>query len=351
MAAVVLAAPSARAHPDVDAAVEAYRQGLFDQTLVKLAEAEGRLGLTEDDLVTIHWYRAACHLASGQNQRAAASFDRLLELRPLFDPGVLEASPTVRKMLEERRAAYMLEHGVQVSAPEVQSGAVRVQVLRHAQSVAGVAIFARALGDPTFGAFELPLASGVAQGPLADPMMWERAVAAGALEVVVEARGPRGTPLARVGSARHPLVVELKETDQAVQRAVTPPAPTPTPAATVAVPPEAPPAETVAQPALAPPEPDPGTSPRPLRLGLLTLGGLGLGCAAALLVAAAASTMGAVGIKSAVNLVPYPWAGRNIVELQVAYIALAAAGGVILAASLLGALLGTALVVGGVLAD
>ncbi|MEW5848282.1 MAG: hypothetical protein AB2A00_05680 [Myxococcota bacterium] len=203
--ALFLASQDVLAHPKVDAARKAYEEGEFAAALVHLDEAEADASLTEDDLVQAHWLRGASLHALRRKAPAEAAFHRLLALRPLYEPSELDASPELLGVFQDVANRWRAEHGVALGPPSVQAATMTVPVLKHVEQVAHVVAFARAVDQPAYQQFTLAVKDGTAQGVINSEELWEATAVSGALDVVVEARNARGTPLARLGSARQPL--------------------------------------------------------------------------------------------------------------------------------------------------
>lgn len=203
------------ANPQVDAAKEAYLRGEFRPALGKLAEAERSPTTTEDELVEILWYRGACYHALGKSKPAAAAFDQLLKLRPLFSPNPLETPPDLRAAFKERAEQWQQSHGISMGQPELKDATITVPIKGHAEDLGKVTVFARVSGETNYKPFQFPVESGVASGMVDDPVLWDRVKKAGRLELVIEANNKRGVVLARSGDARTPLVMEISDEQRA----------------------------------------------------------------------------------------------------------------------------------------
>lgn len=223
------------AHPDVEAAKTAYRNGDFHETLNHLELAEHSPSATDEDRVAVCWYRAACLTALGQPDNAANSLDALVELRPMYQPDRSETPPNLRALLKARQDAWHQLHGVTLGPPMLSGAEFHVDLAGHVETVSQLRVFARAHGGSDFQAFDLPLQEGVARGALNSVTLWEDASRAGGMDVVVEAYNQKGALLAREGDALQPAFLAIQEADAnvvlAVLRkpaAVTPEAATPT---------------------------------------------------------------------------------------------------------------------------
>ncbi|MEW5851614.1 MAG: hypothetical protein AB2A00_22685 [Myxococcota bacterium] len=206
-ACVLLLAAPAQAHPDVDAARTAYGRGEVQAALVMLEQAERSPSITEDDLVQIHWYRAASLHALGRHDDAEKSLDALLELRPLFEPDRVETAPPLRAFFARRAEAYQRAHGVKLEAPILEGTTLRVPLSGKTEQVRTVQVFIRAPDEKTYRQFTLEASGREARGEVADTAVWDAVGGAGRVEVVLEARNKRGVPVARLGDAKEPVSV------------------------------------------------------------------------------------------------------------------------------------------------
>ncbi|MEW5850383.1 MAG: tetratricopeptide repeat protein [Myxococcota bacterium] len=224
---LVLCAAVAEAHPDVDAAKDAYLNGDFPAALNRLDEAERSPTATEEDRVAIHWYRAASHHAQGNTDEAAAALDRLLELRPLFQPDRDEAPPNLRALFQRRLTAYQEAHGVGVQQPAWDGARLVIPLTGHVEEASHVMIFARPPDTTDYVAFQLPVTGTHATGLLPDETLWHGVREAGAMDLVVEVQNARGVPLARAGNALVPLQLPVTPEQADIVLATVAPAPPP----------------------------------------------------------------------------------------------------------------------------
>lgn len=203
-AALLMPGLARAAHPDVEAAKTAYRNGDFAETLARLAAAEHSPAATEDDRIAINWYRAASFHAQGRTDEASAAIDELLKLRPLYQPERSETPPNLRALFKSRQDAYEERHGVWLADPVLDGAELRVPLSGHIEEVSSVRAFVRASGQSNFNAYDLSVDGAAATGKLADAELWEELAADGTLDLVVEAYGPRGALVARYGDALQP---------------------------------------------------------------------------------------------------------------------------------------------------
>jgi len=305
---LLLAAQPAAAQSRLHEAQQAFNQGRIELALIRLKEAENEPGLTEDDLVRIHWTRALCLLATGKPAEANRSHDLLLALRPLHEPSALDAAPPVLQAFRRRQQEHLATHGAQLAPPLLEQKSLKVTVLRFPEKVSQIALYARAPGDPTFVVLSAPLDGATATVAIADADagLWQRALLAGSLECLVEARSNRGTPLARLGTRNTPLHLPVKKDVHPPAVTAPEPVPIPVPEPVKEPPPPAVVAEPVITPApvalapAPPPHEPPPTSPRrKILFGVAGAGGglaVALGVTSALLVAAALSSYGATWV-------------------------------------------------------
>jgi hypothetical protein len=213
MALVLLTLDARATTPEVEAGKDAFINGDFRTALTRLDAAARSPSCTEDDLVEIHWYRAAAYHALGKNKQAAKSFDELIEIRPLYSPGSLETPPDLRAAFRKRADEWHKQHGVTFSAPTFETTSLTASLNGHPQELHSAFLYARAPGEVTYRQFELRLTQGKSvTGEINDVQLWERvAQAGGALEYVLEGRNARGTPVARLGDAREPAVLKMAE--------------------------------------------------------------------------------------------------------------------------------------------
>ncbi|MEW5854024.1 MAG: tetratricopeptide repeat protein, partial [Myxococcota bacterium] len=207
--ACVLAAPLLHAHPDVDAAKEAFARGEFRQALSKLERAERSPSKTEEDVVDMYWYRGASFHALGRTDDANRAFDALLELRPLYQPDKYESSPDLRAAFQSRATLYQQQKGVMLGPPSLDGATLSVPIIARAEKVSSVVVFVRTSGSVTYQSFTLPLVERGAQGVVGNRDFWQQAARVGSLDLVLEARNPGGVPLARAGDAVRPLEFKL----------------------------------------------------------------------------------------------------------------------------------------------
>ncbi len=223
---------SALAHPDIDAAREMLAKGDFRTALLRLERAELSPELKEDELADVHWYRGVIRHTMGQEDLARESFDAVLKLRPLFTPDRLETPPPLRAAFQQRAAVYQADHGIALSVAGVQGTTLFVYLQGHPEEASTLVLFVRVAGAFIYQKQELPT-EGRAMVParITDRAWWESFPAdGGVMEVVLEARNLRGTPLARAGDARAPLQINVAAEERT--RALTelaPPTPPPPP--------------------------------------------------------------------------------------------------------------------------
>ncbi len=222
----------ALAHPDIDAAREMLAKGDFRTALLRLERAELSPELKEDELADVHWYRGVIRHTMGQEDLAQESFDAVLRLRPLFTPDRLETPPPLRAAFQQRAAAYQADHGIALSVAGVQGTTLFVYLQGHPEEASTLVLFVRVAGASIYQKQELPT-EGRAMVParITDRAWWESFPAeGGVMEVVLEARNARSTPLARAGDARAPLKITVPAEERT--RALTelaPPTPPPPP--------------------------------------------------------------------------------------------------------------------------
>lgn len=87
----LLTAAVVHAHPNLDAARQAYEDGSFRVALSRLTVAEQDPTLTRGQLVQLQWIRAASFHALGQVVDATRALDLLLLLDPLHEPSLADA--------------------------------------------------------------------------------------------------------------------------------------------------------------------------------------------------------------------------------------------------------------------
>ena len=213
---VALAVPcAARADQrEVAAGRVLYQQGDFVGALVRLEQARRSPSLTEDDVVSLHWYTAASHHAMAHPEQVTPNLDAVLQLRPLYNPDPLETPPPLRTLFEQRQNAWQLEHGVTFADPQLRGNLLTVSLAGHVAEVVEVVAHVRAPGDAVFTPHLLVLAGDVASGPVGDLTLWST-LRADHLEAVLEARNRRGTPTSRAGQALGPLLVPITQQDVA----------------------------------------------------------------------------------------------------------------------------------------
>lgn len=197
------------ATPEVEAGKAAFLKGDFRGSLARLEEASKSPSVTEADLVEVHWYRGAAFFALGKKKKADKEFDEVLALRPLYAPNKLETPPDVRAAFKKRSDRYQSKLGVTLEPPTLADGKLRVALGGHLEEAKSVAVFIRPVGDIRYQQLDLPVAEGAAQGALSERTLWERAEKNGKLEVVVEVHNQRGTPVARLGDAQEPLALAV----------------------------------------------------------------------------------------------------------------------------------------------
>ncbi len=362
LGALMGAAGPALANPDVEAGKQAFIKGEFRTTLARMEEASKSPTIGEADLVDIHWYRGASYYALGRKELADREFDALLGLRPLYTPNKLETPPDVRAAFKKRSEAYAQKKGVNVREPTLADGTIRVTVEGAVEEASVVAVFIRNKGEVRYNQFDFALQDRAAGGLIKDRALWERAARDGHLQVVVEVRNGRGTPLARAGDAQQPL--ELEVNAQAAQSALAAVAATEPKAAPVAPPEEtrksAPPADATPAPkGEKPAAQEGGGGPNVLGLALV---GAGVGALVLSLLPAlgfVASAVGA-GLSGGLGAYTYQQAGQTGSDLnrpaleqqwRLAQVGVGVLAPAALAGLVLGALVGTvgiALVVAGV---
>ncbi|MBI5495556.1 MAG: hypothetical protein HY904_11075 [Deltaproteobacteria bacterium] len=300
----LLGALPAWASPEVEAGKAAFLRGDLRPALAKLDEAARSPSVTEEELVDIHWFRGACYHALGKRDLSEKEFDALLAVRPLFTPNKLETPPDVRAAFKKRADHYLKAHGVTFGPPRLQGTALEVTLAGAVAEAREAFVFARAPGDVRYVQFPLALEGPKAQGELADAALWERAGAAGSLQVVLEARNRRGTPVARGGDAVQPL--SLAVTPEAARvaldalKAKAQPAPEP-----------APPVQPLAAADGNPPAPAAAGSPARTPLLVAGLGLLGVSSLTGLAALAGAVGAAACGVLFAVTSWQYGQFGAD----------------------------------------
>ncbi len=284
LAVALWSAPAWAANADVEAGKAAFLKGEFRQALVKLEEASRSPNATEDDVVEIHWFRGASFHALGKKADADKSFDALLAVRPLYAPNKMETPPDIRAAFKKRGDAYMKVHGINVAAPALDAARLVVALDGPGLAEAASVVFsARAVGDVQYAQANTTVEDGKAAAVISDAGVWERAGKGGQLQVVVEVRNARGTPVARAGDAVQPLAVTITaEQADAARKAITPEK-VATPAAAETPKSDATPGTSTtttnnAAPTDKPAEP--ASTASPLRTVLLGTGGVLLGLAA-----------------------------------------------------------------------
>ncbi|MBI5495996.1 MAG: hypothetical protein HY904_13305 [Deltaproteobacteria bacterium] len=265
---------SARAHPDIDAAKELMGKGDFRAALLKLERAERSPELKEEELVDVHWNRGVIHHTMGNAEKADASFDAVLALRPLYTPDRLETPPPIRTVFHKRTELYAAAHGLELKVVNVKGAVLNVQLVGHPAEAASLVVYARPAGRATYDKAEATTAGlAMAKVRLGEKALWKGLGDAGALEVVLEARNARGVPVARAGDAVAPmkLKVPAEERARALEELEPPPAPAPAPVATPA--PEkapAPPEKPAEKPVEQPRDEKPAPPPEPTKVLVLT---------------------------------------------------------------------------------
>lgn len=275
------------AHPELDAAKELFEKADVRGALKRLDRAERSPSKTEDEIVEMHWYRAACLHALHKEADATRSFDAVLELRPLYEPDTRAFPPELRNAFQKRATAYKAERGVLLGPPVLDGNRMAVAVTRFPEKVARVIVFVRGARAGAFLPFPLTVSSGEARGTIGDRTLWEEARASGKLSVVVEAQSAREVPLARLGDAVRPLElsVDARTVDAALAIFATPPTPK-----TEAAPP--PPKESSSQTVRVD---ESGPSPRVMAGRGVLAASLGLLAVAALLLAGGVASFAALG--------------------------------------------------------
>jgi tetratricopeptide (TPR) repeat protein len=298
------------ASPEVEAGKAAFLKGEFRAAIAKLDEAERSPATTEEALVDVFWYRGAAFHALGKASEAAASFDRLLAVRPLYAPNKLESPPDVRAVFKERQEAFQRSHPVNLGTPVLLGADIVVTVQATNADVTVVTVFVRPAGEVPYKAVDLPVSGGTGRGPLADVGLWGRAAKAGRMDYVVEARSARGTPLARVGDARTPLsmAVTNDQRDAAVSalKAVAPPPMAVSPAQAGAQPPATDPAPSAGGVA---PAASREEGPSPASVALLVAGGGVVAVGGVVFLASVLAVLGAVASVAAYGGAAY-WFGN-----------------------------------------
>lgn len=285
LAVALWSAPAWAANADVEAGKAAFLKGEFRQALVKLEEASRSPNATEDDVVEIHWFRGASFHALGKKADADKSFDALLAVRPLYAPNKMETPPDIRAAFKKRGDAYMKVHGINVAAPALDAARLVVALDGPGLGEAASVVFsARAVGDVQYAQANATVEDGKAAAVISDAGVWERAGKGGQLQVVVEVRNARGTPVARAGDAVQPLAVTITaEQADAARKAITPEKPATTAATEdpkTETTPGASSTTTTTNAAPADKPADNASAPSPLRTVLLGTGGVLLGLAA-----------------------------------------------------------------------
>lgn len=246
------------AHPLVDQGKDAFARGEFKLALLRLERAARAPDKTEDETVEMHWYRAATLQRLGRNKAAATAFDALLRIRPLYEPDKYDAPPDLRAAFNKHAAGYLELHGVQLGQARVAQGGLRVEVTRFAEQVAEVAAFVRIKGGSSYAAYRLAMtqteaAVPTAWGTISDEAFWRALAQGGEVEVALEARSARGTPLARRGDAMEPVTLQVDASVAQVELAARahPPPPVSETAPAVEAPPASP-ADSVPSPVQSP---------------------------------------------------------------------------------------------------
>jgi len=222
---LVFAPATLLAHPKLDEGRTAFDQGDFPTALVHLQQAEKDTALTEEELVQLYWLRAASLFALDRKTEARAAFESLLRLRPVFEPGELDASPALMAAFNAAAKDHQLRDGVILGQPTMADGQVLVFVKQHAERVGMVVISARLPGEGAYRAFQIPVEGTRAQGALLDASLWSGLGSAGVLELVLEARSPKGIPLARSGTAQQPVKLSVAPREKEAALALIPAAP------------------------------------------------------------------------------------------------------------------------------
>lgn len=207
-------ATTVEAHPAVQEAQRAYERGAPGVALAALEGVESDPTFATDDLIQVHWYRGACLYALGRTAEGDAAFERLLELRPLYEPNRLLASPALRSAFMAKAEQFRRTRGILIGAPVLQGAMLVVPLWRHGERVHRVMAFVRATGDPTYYEFACSILGDKAAGVISDVELIRRTAKRDMLEVVLEARDAHGTPLARLGDGQHPLVISVGSEDR-----------------------------------------------------------------------------------------------------------------------------------------
>ncbi len=225
LAGLLGAAAVVHAHPNLDAARQAYEDGSFRVALSRLTVAEQDPTLTRAQLVQLQWIRAASFHALGQVVEATRALDLLLLLDPLHEPSVADASPPLMAVFEQRRAAWREQHAVTLGPPALNAaGQVTVHLEGKTHEVAAVLAFARAPGNPEYTRVPLKVRGQDARGAITDDALWDACAKTGVVELVLEARNHSGATVARLGNATAPSTVHMPVDPDPV---VPPPAPPP----------------------------------------------------------------------------------------------------------------------------
>ncbi len=244
----LLTAAVVHAHPNLDAARQAYEDGSFRVALSRLTVAEQDPTLTRGQLVQLQWIRAASFHALGQVVDATRALDLLLLLDPLHEPSLADASPPLMAVFEQRRAAWREQHAVTLGPPALNAaGQVTVHLEGKTHEVAAVLAFARAPGNPEYTRVPLKLRGEDARGAITDDALWDACAKAGVVELVLEARNHSGATVARLGNATAPSTVPMPVDPEPVVPP-TPPPPSVDPPATPDAPPPPPPVVSVVDP-------------------------------------------------------------------------------------------------------
>ncbi|MBI5495503.1 MAG: tetratricopeptide repeat protein [Deltaproteobacteria bacterium] len=236
----ILSASAALAHAQagspLDQGKELMARGDCRAALARFEDAERTPSLDVARQSDALWYKAACLWSLSRKPKAGEAMDSLLQLSPLYDPSTLDTPPDVRAEFKRRRTQFDADNGVTLGVPVLTAEAVRVPVSRNAARVVRGQLFARTPGEGTFAPLEAKLDGDALVCPLEDLRQVERIARAGSLELVVEALGRSGAPVARLGDARAPVLVNLDAPTLEALKTRAAPAPVPAP---VAAPPPA----------------------------------------------------------------------------------------------------------------
>lgn len=108
---------TARAHPMLDRAVEAYEEADFEQALRTFDTAARNADLSVEELLQLFEMRALVHHALGDDAAMRADLRRLVAVRSSYELSRL-APPSVREAFEEVREANSAENSVELRIEE-----------------------------------------------------------------------------------------------------------------------------------------------------------------------------------------------------------------------------------------